>query len=264
MDFLLIYLCRKRAWHIERTCLFLGGHCHLLARWWGVYWCADYDCSSDLPGLSGWLCLKYNSILSLSILVKATSFVHFCGLNVAFTVTLAQKQHVLFALESLSMPFRFIFRMLWHEEQHTLLMRVSKRPSEGLSLWSLLEPLVASPSGAKQLRRWLQQPSILASPTHHHHLGTFKLCGFSHQNFSPRQTAGGAERTSGCYRATHGIVARLQCRGGQSLEEKKLMLVFIIFLGYDSWWDDVFLVDIHWFYVTTKIYKRLQTYDLVG
>lgn len=131
---------------------------------------------------------------------------------------------------------RFIFRMLWHEEQHTLLMRVSKRPSEGLSLWSLLEPLVASPSGAKQLRRWLQQPSSLASPTHHHHLCTFKLCGFSHQNFSPRQTTGGAETTSGCHRATDGIVARLQCRGGQSLEEKKLMLVFIVLLGYDSWW----------------------------
>ena len=104
MDSLLIYLCWKRAWHIERTCLFLGGHCHLLARWRGICWCADYDCSSDLPGLSGWLCLKYNSILSLSIFVKATSFVHFCGLNVAFTVTLAQKQNVLFALESLSMP----------------------------------------------------------------------------------------------------------------------------------------------------------------
>lgn len=45
------------------------------------------------------------------------------------------------------------------QEQHNLLMRASNRPSEGLSLWSLLEPLVASPSGAKQLRRWLQQPS---------------------------------------------------------------------------------------------------------
>ena len=124
-------------------------------------------------------------------------------------------------------PFNAFLR---HEEQHTLLMRVSKRPSEGLSLWSLLEPLVASPSGAKQLRRWLQQPSILASPTHHHHLGTFKLCRFSHQNFSPRQTTGGAERTSGCHRATHGIVARLQCRGGPSLEKKKLMFFFWIMM----------------------------------
>ena len=229
MDFLLIYLCWKRAWHIdiERTCLFLGGHCHLLPRWWGVCWCADYDCSSDLPGLSGWLCLKYNSILSLSIFVKATSFVHFCGLNVAFTVSLAQKQNVLFALESLSMPFRFIFRMLRHEEQHTLLMRVSKRPSEGLSLWSLLEPLVASPSGAKQLRRWLQQPSILASPTHRgKDWGPSNSVDSPEWLGTPRQTAGGVERTSGCHRATDGIVARLQCRGGPSLEKKKLMLFF--------------------------------------
>lgn len=38
-------------------------------------------------------------------------------------------------------------------------MRVSNRPTEGLSLLTLLEPLVASKAGGKQLRRWLQQPS---------------------------------------------------------------------------------------------------------
>ena len=38
-------------------------------------------------------------------------------------------------------------------------MRVSNRPTEGLSLLTLLEPLVASKAGGKQLRRWLLQPS---------------------------------------------------------------------------------------------------------
>eukprot|EP00913_Durusdinium_trenchii_P034112 g31927.t1 len=39
------------------------------------------------------------------------------------------------------------------------LLRVSNKASEGLSVYSLLEPLVASTGGQKQLRRWLRQPS---------------------------------------------------------------------------------------------------------
>ncbi|CAK9079419.1 MutS protein homolog 5 [Durusdinium trenchii] len=42
------------------------------------------------------------------------------------------------------------------QEQQNLLMRVSNK---GLSVYSLLEPLVASTGGQKQLRRWLRQPS---------------------------------------------------------------------------------------------------------
>ncbi|CAK9004219.1 unnamed protein product [Durusdinium trenchii] len=45
------------------------------------------------------------------------------------------------------------------QEQQNLLMRVSNKASEGLSVYSLLEPLVASTGGQKQLRRWLRQPS---------------------------------------------------------------------------------------------------------
>lgn len=48
---------------------------------------------------------------------------------------------------------------VFHSDHHPSMIRGSGRPKEGLSLYGILEPFVASLAGRATLRRWLRQPS---------------------------------------------------------------------------------------------------------